>query len=85
MHEALRALAFERNLTINPHLKMPLKADFGNISRIVTPSGDIKYEAGRTDAGHSDMTSSILLAIRAAHDFKAQLSRPMGMMPTSVF
>lgn len=77
MHENLRALVFERNITFNSELKKQLINDFANIARIVTPSGDIKYQAGRTsESGHSDITSSLLLAIEASNRFKLNFGLP---------
>lgn len=36
-----------------------------NVSRIVSANGDVRYQASSTDAGHSDLTSALVLAVEA--------------------
>lgn len=64
-YERLRASVFDHKLKFAPHLKNQLTADFNNVHRIVTESGQVKYEAGRGAEGHSDLTSALVLALEA--------------------
>lgn len=66
MYENLRAKIFDHKIKFNPVFKRELIEDFKNVHRIVTETGKVKFEAGRSGAGHSDMTSSLVLAIEAA-------------------
>lgn len=78
MYEALRAKMFDKKIFFAKHLEENIKADFSNISKIVTENGQVKYEAGH-NFGHSDITSAIVLAIQATKDFK-----PTTTLPTSL-
>ena len=35
------------------------------MSRVVTASGEVRYQASHTEAGHSDITSALVLCIEA--------------------
>lgn len=75
MHEAIRAKILDHKLLFNPEFKAALTQDFRNVQRIVTESGQVKFQAGRDENGHSDITSSLALAVEAARrcpvNFKA--------------
>lgn len=85
LHEQLRAQVFERRLTFATHLKKMIENDFRNISRVVTPNGDVRYQAGRTSSGHSDVTSSLLLALAACAKFKTSFGLPSPVEFSSRF
>lgn len=78
MYEALRAKIFDKKIFFAKQLEESIKADFSNISKIITENGQVKYEAGH-NFGHSDITSAIVLAIQATKDFK-----PTTTLPTSL-
>lgn len=63
MYEALRARIFDGQLFFSKKIMEIVKSDFGNISKIVTDNGQVKYEAGHSVNGHSDATSAMVLAI----------------------
>jgi hypothetical protein len=67
-YENVRALAFDRKLVFASHLKNVVKADVQNVSRIVSESGTVRYEAGRYSEGHSDVVSGIVLGVQAGRD-----------------
>lgn len=76
-YEALRAAVFDCKMTFAPELKSQVIADFENVHRIVSEAGKVSFEAGHSAQGHSDLTSALVLAVKAAHDFK-----PTTTMPT---
>lgn len=45
--------------------------------RIVSETGKVQFEAGRSKQGHSDVTSAIVLALQAAKDSPANLTEPV--------
>ena len=59
--------------------------DFVNVTRVVSESGKVSYEAGRNGDGHSDFTSALVLAIQAAVDTPYQTGLPAPNPIRSVF
>ena len=55
MYEALRDLVFRQKV----------KQDIQQVSRVVNASGEVRYQASRSEAGHADMTSAIVLCTEA--------------------
>ena len=76
MYEALRSQVFDHTILFNRKFKSMLEMDFNNVQRIVTESGQVKYEAGHNAQGHSDITSAIVLALQSIKDNPASLSYP---------
>lgn len=83
MYERLRSGIFDHKVKFNRKLKKLIEDDFRNIQRIVTESGQIRYEAGRDGNGHSDATSAIVLVLQAIHDMPGNASTPVSYMPFS--
>lgn len=77
-YEDMRAMVFDHKLKFNNNLKELVRRDMGNVHRIVNEAGKVSYSAGRDATGHSDATSSIVLAIQAAKQFPVQISLPTG-------
>lgn len=48
--------------------------------RIVSETGKVQFEAGRSKQGHSDVTSAVVLALAAAKDSPANLVEPLSYM-----
>ena len=84
-YERLRAFIFDHKLKFAKHLKNQIIADVSNVHRIVTESGQVKYEAGRNADGHSDLTSAIVLALEANASRPQQLSMPTSQILQSMF
>lgn len=76
MYEALRSQVFDHTILFNRKFKSMLEMDFNNVQRIVTESGQVKYEAGHNAQGHSDITSALVLALQSIKDNPASLSYP---------
>ena len=76
MYEALRSQVFDHTILFNRKFKNMLEMDFNNVQRIVTESGQVKYEAGHNAQGHSDITSALVLALQSIKDNPASLSYP---------
>lgn len=85
MYEKLRSLIFEHNLLINRKLKPLIEDDFRNVQRVITEDGNVKYTAGRDRNGHSDATSGLVLAIKAATDRPPNFAMPLQYVRRSVF
>ena len=77
MFELLRSQIFDHSVKFNRKLKKLIEDDFRNVQRIVTESGQVRYEAGHDQNGHSDATSAIILALQAIHDMPQSMSVPM--------
>ena len=77
LYEAVRAKIFDHTLLFNPQYKEDLKADFNNVRRLVTEAGQVKFEAGRDETGHSDICSSLTLAVEALRANPLNLSKPV--------
>ena len=76
MYERLRGMVFQHKLFVNRKLKPLIVQDFNNVQRVVTESGKVQYVAGRDERGHSDATSSLVLALEAWSQKPAQMSKP---------
>lgn len=85
LYENLRAKIFDHKIFFRNDFKQLLKDDFRNVKRIVTDSGSVKFEAMRSAAGHSDITSSIVLGIEAVKQFPVNFKVPQGYMRQSPF
>ena len=51
----------------------------------MTESGQVKFEAGRDQNGHSDAASGIVLAIKAVDDHPGSIAMPINYYKPSVF
>lgn len=71
-YEKVRSLVFDRKIVFAPHLKDLITRDFQGISRVVTPEGHVKFVQARSDSGHCDAASALVLAVQAA------VGMPMG-------
>lgn len=49
----------------------------------MTESGKVQYVAGRDERGHSDATSSLVLALEAWSQKPVQMQSPISYMPFS--
>lgn len=78
MYERLRSMIFQHKLFINRRLKPLIVQDFNNVQRVVTESGKVQYIAGHDEHGHSDATSSLVLALEAWHQRPVQMSMPVS-------
>lgn len=85
MYENLRAKIFDHKILFKKDFKNILKNDFYNVHRIVTESGQVKFEAGRDDQGHSDVTSSIVLGLEAIKQMPVSYALPRGYTGVSRF
>lgn len=78
MYEQLRSMVFQHKLFINRKLKPLIVQDFNNVQRVVTESGKVQYIAGHDEHGHSDATSSLVLALEAWRQRPVQMSMPVS-------
>lgn len=78
-------MIFDHKLMISSKLKPLIESDFRNVSRVVTETGQVKYVAGRDQNGHSDATSSIVLALEAMHQNPVQVDLPNSYQRFSRF
>lgn len=85
MYERLRSGMFEHSVKFNAKFKKLVEDDFRNVQRIVTEAGQVKYEAGHDQNGHSDATSAIVLALQAIHDMPSNAKTPYTYTRTSIF
>lgn len=85
MYERLRSMIFQHKLFINRRLKPLIVQDFNNVQRVVTESGKVQYIAGHNEQGHSDATSSLVLALEAQHQHPIQMSAPVSYALPSAF
>ena len=79
-YEALRAAIFDHKLKFNSKFRSIIEEDFQNVHRIVSETGKVQFEAGRSKQGHSDVTSAIVLALQAAKDNPVNLVEPQSYM-----
>ncbi len=66
-------LAFEDNRIRIPANDRALRESLHSVRRIVTPSGNVRYDADRSEAGHADEFWALALALHAAD---AKVGRP---------
>ena len=85
MYEQLRSMVFQHKLFINRKLKPLIVQDFNNVQRVVTESGKVQYIAGHNEQGHSDATSSLVLALEAWHQRPVQMKSPISYHHISQF
>ena len=79
-YESLRAAIFDHKLKFNSKFKSIIEEDFQNVHRIVSETGKVQFEAGRSKQGHSDVTSAIVLALQSAKDNPVNLVEPQSYM-----
>ena len=77
LYEAVRAKVFDHKLLFNPEFKQQIVSDFLNVHRLVSETGVVKFEAGSSNAGHSDVTSSLTLALEALRCFPMNFENPV--------
>lgn len=85
MYEKLRSLIYEHKLKVNIKFKSIIEKDFKNVQRVVNESGQVKYIAGHDENGHSDITSGLVLGIRAIDDHPANFQMPIQYIRQSIF
>lgn len=76
-YENLRSKIFDHKFKIKANLLPLVKADFQNVQRIITESGNVKFQAGHNENGHSDITSAIVLGLENAKQNPANFVMPM--------
>ena len=79
-YEALRAAIFDHKIKFSSKFRSIIEEDFQNVHRIVSETGKVQFEAGRSKQGHSDVTSAIVLALQAAKDNPVNLVEPQSYM-----
>lgn len=83
MYEYLRSQIFQHKLFINKKFQSIIEQDFQNVQRIVTENGQVKFNAGRDQNGHSDITSALVLCLNAIRQNPATFSNPQpGIYPS---
>lgn len=85
MYEKLRSLIYEHKLKVNIKFKSIIEKDFKNVQRVVNESGQVKYIAGHNENGHSDITSGLVLGIRAIDDHPVNFQMPIQYIRQSIF
>lgn len=76
MYEALRAKIFDRKFFVASELLKQVSHDLQMTRRIVDDAGKVVYRADRDSSGHADAASALVLAVKAAHDFRQGQSLP---------
>lgn len=84
-YEDLRAGIFDHKVKFNRKFKALIEEDFSNVSRIVSETGKVSFDAGRNRLGHSDVTSSIVLGVQSAKKNPAQMTAPLSYVRASPF
>ena len=85
LYEAVRARIFDHALLFNSEFKDMVVQDFNNVKRIVTEDGKVKFASGRDSNGHSDITSSLTLALEALRMNPMNFKSPQTHVPFSSF
>lgn len=85
MYEKLRSLIYEHKLKVNRKFKSIIEKDFKNVQRVVNEAGQVKYIAGHDENGHSDITSGLVLGIRAIDDNPVNFQMPIQYIRQSIF
>lgn len=71
----------ERRIRIPDH--PALRRDIGAVKRLITPAGNVRFDADRTEAGHADRFWALALALAAADSGVAAAS--LGVDPGAEF
>ena len=85
MYEKLRSLIYEHKMKVNRKFKSIIEKDFKNVQRVVNEAGQVKYIAGHDENGHSDITSGLVLGIRAIDDNPVNFQMPIQYIRQSIF
>ena len=83
MYEYLRSQIFQHKLFINKKFQSIIEQDFQNVQRIVTENGQVKFNAGRDQNGHSDITSALVLCLNAIRQNPVTFSNPQPVICSS--
>ena len=84
-YEDLRAAVFDGKIAFNKDFRNLIESDFRNVSKIVTSAGQIRYQAGRDENGHSDFVSAAVLAWQAAKKISVLGAPPVVWQRHSAF
>jgi phage FluMu gp28-like protein len=85
LFERLRALAVDGRLVFRPGLEEQVRDDVRAVKRVVTPEGKIKFQAERSDKGHADLVSALVLALAAWNDMPCSFGDPQAAPYTGRF
>ena len=83
MHEALRDLVFRQKVKFARHIMERVKQDIQQVSRVVTASGEVRYQAIRSEEGHADTISALVLCVEAFKNMPLSQSLPVSMPAAS--
>ena len=83
MYEALRDLVFRQKVKFAKHILEKVKQDVQQVSRVVTASGEVRYQASRSEEGHADTTSALVLCTEAFRKMPISQALPVSMPAAS--
>lgn len=78
MYEALRDLVFRQKVKFARHILERVRQDIQQVSRVVTASGEVRYQASRSEEGHADTTSALVLCVEAFKKMPISQSLPVS-------
>ena len=78
MHEALRDLVFRQKVKFAKHIIERVRQDVQQVSRVVTASGEVRYQASRVTEGHADITSALVLCVEAFRKMPLSQALPVS-------
>ena len=78
MHEALRDLVFRQKVKFAKHIIERVRQDLQQVSRVVTASGEVRYQASRSEEGHADTTSALVLCVEAFRNMPLSQESPVA-------
>lgn len=84
-YEAFKADVIQRKIVFSKRFEDMLREDIRMVSRIVTPDGKTKYSAARSNLGHGDISSALVLAHQAWRDMPRNMTMPIAVGFTSIF
>lgn len=84
-YEAFKADVIQRKIVFSKKFEQVLRDDIRMVSKMVTPDGKTKYTAARTNLGHGDISSALVLAHQAWRDMPQNFSMPIAVGFNSLF
>lgn len=84
-YEAFKTDVLQKKIVFSRRFEQMILEDLRMVSKVITPDGKTKYTASRSNLGHGDIASALVLCHQAWRDMPESMSMPVAVPVFSVF